>query len=331
MAQRGCVIDVHAHVTPQRFQKAVLAGVDWHGLTPADGELDNPRNRWGPERRIEEMDALGVDVQVLSPTDCFYQYHRDPATTARIAAECNDEVAEMVRAHPARFLGLGTLPMQDVDRTLAEMRRGIEELRLVGFMIDDHVEGLTYDHEMFDPVWAAAAQLRAFILVHQGRLTSVTSRTAKYFLPNSIGNLVDRALTFACLVHGGVMDRHPGAHRVPRPCGGVRALRRRQDGQGLAGETQSPWPRAGSSEHLCRAVLLRHRHLHGPQPAVPRRRGRRGTGAVRDRLAGAHGGRRPRAAHRAVAVLTDDERQAILRRNSARVFSGVLPGRSLSP
>ena len=96
------------------------------------------------------MDALGVDVQVVSPTDCFYQYHRDPATTARIAAECNDEVAEMVRAHPARFMGLGTLPMQDVDRTLAEMRRGIEELGLVGFMIDDHVNGLTYDHEVFD-------------------------------------------------------------------------------------------------------------------------------------------------------------------------------------
>ena len=48
MAQRGRVIDVHAHVTPQRFQKAVLAGSDWHGLTPADGELDNLKNRWGP-------------------------------------------------------------------------------------------------------------------------------------------------------------------------------------------------------------------------------------------------------------------------------------------
>ena len=157
------------------------------------------------------MDALGVDAQAAVPDGLFsISTTGSPATTARIAAECNDEVAEMVRDRPTRFLGLGTLPMQDVDRTVAEMRRGIEQLGLVGFMIDDHVEGLTYDHEMFDGVWAAAAQLQAFIFVHQGRPTSVTYRTPKYFLPNSVGNLVDRALTFGCLVYGGVMDKYPG-------------------------------------------------------------------------------------------------------------------------
>ena len=136
------VIDVHAHVTPQRFQRAVLGGSLWHGMTPADGELDNLKNRWAPDRRLEEMDALGVDVQLVSPTDCFYQYHQDPEVTATIAAECNDEVAEMARDHPGRFVGLGTLPLQDTDRAVAEMDRGMRQLRLAGFMIDDHVNGL---------------------------------------------------------------------------------------------------------------------------------------------------------------------------------------------
>ena len=94
---RSVVIDVHAHVTPQRFQRAVLAGQMWYGMSPSDGELDNLRNRWAPAQRIEAMDEAGVDVQLVSPTDVFYQYHQDPAVTARIAAECNDEVAEMVR------------------------------------------------------------------------------------------------------------------------------------------------------------------------------------------------------------------------------------------
>ncbi len=326
MAQRGCVIDVHAHVTPQRFQKAVLAGVDWHGLTPADGELDNPRNRWGSERRIEEMDALGVDVQVLSPTDCFYQYHRDPATTARIAAECNDEVAEMVCAHPARFLGLGTLPMQDVDRTLAEMRRGIEELRLVGFMIDDHVEGLTYDHEMFDPVWAAAAQLRAFILVHQGRLTSVTSRTAKYFLPNSIGNLVDRALTFACLVHGGVMDRHPGLTVCLAHAGGYvpYAVDRMDKGwlarPNLRGRAQDR-PSTYVGRFYYDTVTYTDRNLRFLVDVVGVERVLFGTDWPAPMVVDDPVRRIERS-----AVLTDAERQAILWGNSARVFSGVLRG-----
>jgi aminocarboxymuconate-semialdehyde decarboxylase len=174
------------------------------------GELDNLKNRGPPERRVEEMDRDGIDVQLLSPTDSFYQYQLKPSATARIAAECNDEVAEMVRDRPDRFLGLGTLPMQSVDASVAEMERGRRELGLRGFMIDDHVGDLTYDDPGFDAFWAAAESLAALILVHQGRPTSVTYRTTKYFLPNAVGNLVDRTLTFASLVYGGVIDRYPG-------------------------------------------------------------------------------------------------------------------------
>ena len=203
------IVDVHAHVTPRRFREAVQSGRDWHGMTAEDGELDNPKNLWGPERRIDEMDALGVDVQLVSPTDCFYQYDKDPGVTAAIAAECNDEIAEMTRAYPRRFMGLGTLPMQDAELTLAEMERGMR-LGLRGFMIDDHVNGRTYDDPFFEPFWAAAERHRAFLLVHQGGPTTITTRTKSYFLPNTVGNLVDRTLTFGCLVFGGVMDRHPG-------------------------------------------------------------------------------------------------------------------------
>ena len=209
MANRGKVIDVHAHVTPQRFQKVVLAGRDWHGMTAADGELDNPRNLWLPDRRLDEMDDLGVDMQVVSPTDVFYQYDRDPKVTARIAAEANEEVAEMVRFRPDRFMGLGTLPMQDIELARAEMSRAIGDLGLAGFMIDDHVNGVTYDNIVFDEFWAAVEELGAFILIHQYQPTVVTYRTEDYFLLNSIGNLVDRTLSFATLVYGGVMDRYP--------------------------------------------------------------------------------------------------------------------------
>lgn len=127
------IIDVHAHLTPQRYQRAVLAGEDWFGLSADVGELDDPKNRWLPERRIEEMDRQGVDVQLLSPTDCFYQFRLDPDLTPRIA------------------MALRTLPMQDIDRAIAEMERGIATLGLCGVMIDDHVNNLTYDEAIFDP------------------------------------------------------------------------------------------------------------------------------------------------------------------------------------
>ena len=209
-SSQGRIIDVHCHCTLQRFQKAVLVdGTDWHGMTSADGELGNERNRWDVARRIEAMDEMRIDVQLVSPTDVFYQYHQEPDVTEQIAREANEEIAGMVQDHPGRFMGLGTLPMQDPERAVAEMTRGMGELGLTGFMVDDHVNGLTYDHPMFDPVWEAAEELGVFLLVHQYQPTVVAYRTTEYFLLNSIGNLVDRTITFASFIYGGVLDRYP--------------------------------------------------------------------------------------------------------------------------
>lgn len=208
-AAPGRVVDIHAHLTPQVFRRAVAGGGSFHGMTDNDGELDNPRNLWGSDQRIAEMDELGVDVQVISPTDVFYQYQRDPSVTARIAAEVNEEIAETVRKHPTRFAGLGTVPMQDPKLAAAHLGEAVTDLGLIGIMIDDHVGGVLYDEDRFEDVWAAAEELGALILVHQYHPTVVALRTERYFLLNSIGNLVDRALTFSAFVYGGVMDRHP--------------------------------------------------------------------------------------------------------------------------
>lgn len=205
------IIDVHCHCTLERFRHAVLEdGTDWHGMTTADGELGNPKNLWDVGKRLETMDALRIDVQLVSPTDVFYQYHQPPDVTERISQEANEEIAGMVRAHPGRFMGLGTLPMQAPERAVKEMTRGMRELGLTGFMIDDHVNGLTYDLDIFDPVWEAAQDLGVFLLIHQFKDTVVGLRTQDYFLLNSIGNLVDRTITFASFIYGGVLDAYPG-------------------------------------------------------------------------------------------------------------------------
>lgn len=174
-----------------------------------DGELHNPMNLWSLEQRIEAMDADGIDVQLTSPTDVFYQYNQPPEVTARIAAEVNDEVAEMVRRRPDRIAGLGTVPMQDTDLAIAELTRLMGDLGMRGVMIDDHVNGLTYDDGRFDAFFEAASELGAVVFVHQYAPTSVEARIETYFFFNSIGNLVDRTITFGALVYGGVMDRYP--------------------------------------------------------------------------------------------------------------------------
>ncbi len=202
-------IDIHAHSTPQCFQRAVLAGRDWHGMTAADGELFNPRNAWTPEQRIADMDSLGVDIQVVSTTAGFYQYDKESAVTAAIARDCNDEIYQMTLDYPERLAGLATLPMQDAGLTVAELERAVVQLGFKGAMIGDQVNGKTFDEPEFFPIWKAAEEMGALIFIHQGGQTIGSERQPRYHVRNTIGNLADRVVTFAAFTFGGVMDQFP--------------------------------------------------------------------------------------------------------------------------
>jgi aminocarboxymuconate-semialdehyde decarboxylase len=215
-------IDVHAHLTPQCFWLATENGGDWHTLkreTDARGmeyalvggrrQALPPRAKWTPEERLADMDSLGVDVHVVSPYVGFYNYHLPVEVAGATSAATNDEIAGMIRTWPERFAGLGTLPMQDVKAAIAEMERCMTRLGLKGVEINDHINGRTLEEPEFRPFWKAAQELGALVFFHQGGDTVVTPRSARYHLPNSIGNLADRAVTFATLVSGGVMDEFP--------------------------------------------------------------------------------------------------------------------------
>jgi aminocarboxymuconate-semialdehyde decarboxylase len=230
------VIDMHAHVTPERFKHAIRTKGSWYGLGASAGELglggfDNP-----VDVRLAEMDALGVDMQVVTPNVGFYQYFNELETTKLVARECNNEMAEMVAAYPDRFAGMGTVPMQHVPSAIDEMERVMTELGLSGVIINDSAAGKTYDELEFVPFFKAAEELGAIVFFHQGGGTVTNHRIEKYTLGNSVGNLTERALVFGALVFGGVMDKCPdlkallahgggytpyGAVRMDKACGAL--------------------------------------------------------------------------------------------------------------
>ncbi len=203
------VIDMHAHVTPERYKKALREKGEWHGLDSRPGELGLGGFDKSLPERLEEMDSLGVDMQLVTPTVGFYQYANDLDVTKLIARECNDEISEMVQAHPTRFAGLATLPMQDPSSAVAEMERAMTDLGLVGVIVSDHVAGRTYDEPEFFPFFRAAEELGAIVFFHQGADTIVNQRIRRYKLGNAVGNLTERALVYATLVFSGIMDRCP--------------------------------------------------------------------------------------------------------------------------
>ena len=251
-------IDVHAHLVPKRLLDTVQAGSDWHGLTldKDDKGTDIIRNRaerfrldgrlqWGPEQRITDMDSLGVDMQVVSVYPLLYSYDADLGAATAIARETNDEIASMISEWPERFSGLATLPMQDVGAAVAEMERAVGTLGLKGVMIDDTVNGRRFDDPEFLPFFQAAEQAGALIMFHQGGRTIVSDRIPRYHLPNTVGNLAERTLTFAHLVLGGVMDKCPNLKALLCHGGGYLCYTVERIDDGWASR---PFVRANSSQ-----------------------------------------------------------------------------------
>src|SRR5688572_33265342 len=120
-------IDIHAHVVPNSLWKAIDAKKEWHGFRHETGEglgtmigggmrtgFTSPKVRFTVEERLKDMDAQGVDVQVLSIHTPFVGYHLGAGEGLALARDVNDEIAETVRQQPKRLAGLATLPVQDV-------------------------------------------------------------------------------------------------------------------------------------------------------------------------------------------------------------------------
>jgi aminocarboxymuconate-semialdehyde decarboxylase len=203
------VVDIHNHVTPRRFRDAIEANGEWHTLGPDVGELHIPKFSIAPDDRIGEMDAMGVDMHCLTINTGFFQYGQPIDIAKVIARECNEELMTMVRDHPDRFTALASVPMQDVPAAIDEMEHAMREWGFKGITIGDHVVGRMLDEPSFRPFWRSVEELGAVVFFHQCSSTVVESRTGRYGLPNTIGNLTDRAITFGTLVFGGVMDEFP--------------------------------------------------------------------------------------------------------------------------
>src|SRR5450631_1937406 len=159
-------------------------------------------------RRLKDMDAAGVDVHVLSATPQTYLYNQGEELSATLAAIQNDQLAKHIAAHPDRFMGIATLPMASPKRAADELKRAITKLGLRGAMFASNVKGMNLDDPSFEPLWATAQELGAFMFVHPNNIAGA-DRLKSYYLGNLIGNPLDTTIAAACLYFGGVMDRYP--------------------------------------------------------------------------------------------------------------------------
>ena len=218
---RPRTIDIHTHILTEETIGLLAKEAPWVApkLTPIDADFavlevagtpykPFPRGGWELERRFADMDAAEVNVHVLSATPQTYLYDQDPALTVATSTLQNDQIAKLTKTHPDRFMGIATLPMQAPEQAADELRRTVTDLGMHGAMIGSNIAGKNLDDPALEPVWAAAAELGAFMMIHPTNVAGA-DRLRSYYLANLIGNPLDTTIAAACLVFGGVMERHP--------------------------------------------------------------------------------------------------------------------------
>lgn len=214
-------IDIHTHILPEnwpdlreRYGYGGFVQLEHHGPGCArmmqDGKhfRDVEPNCWDARVRLDECDSERVDVQVLSTVPVMFSYWAKPRDTADLARLLNDHIAGLVDEHPDRFVGLGTLPMQDADLSIRELERCVNSIRLAGVQIGTHVNGWNLDDPRIFPILEAAADLGAAVFVHPWQMLG-KERMGLYWLPWLVGMPAETALSICSLIFGGVFERLP--------------------------------------------------------------------------------------------------------------------------
>src|SRR4051812_37113355 len=170
-------------------------------------------NCWDPAARLEDCDRHGVTTQVLSTVPVMFSYWAKPEHALELSRILNDHIAEVCRAHPGRFEGLATLPMQDPALSVRELERCVKDLGLRGIQIGSHIEREGQpDWNLSDPhvveVLEAAAALGACVFVHPWDMMG-SQLMPDYWLPWLVGMPAETARAVCSVIFGGVLDRLP--------------------------------------------------------------------------------------------------------------------------
>jgi len=217
------VIDVHCHAlspatekliadTPQKKAEPAL-------LLRASGQESIDHNRavmlpnavpklLNLDQRLFDMDEMGVDIQLVSPSPTQYYYWAEPELAEAIVTQINDDIVELVSRAPERLIGLGTVSMQHPGQATRQLRTLMLSLGLKGVQICASVNDLELSDPSFDPFWEAACELGAVIFIHPLG-SSLGPRLNKFYLSNIISQPIETTIALSHLIFGGVLDRNP--------------------------------------------------------------------------------------------------------------------------
>jgi len=220
MRPQSVTIDIHSHIAIPRAAELVKphldpAAIPLINFAAPETKAINARqdsDRQGVmtrhEERLADLDAMGIDLQVVMcpPPQCYYTVPLDIAVKA--ARIVNDGVAAYVATRPDRFVALGTVPMPDGNEAARELERCMTQLGFKGVQILTNVAGKELSDPAFAPFWQKAEDLGAVVLIHPNGFTEAR-RLSRFYFNNVIGNPLETTIALHYLIFGGVLERHP--------------------------------------------------------------------------------------------------------------------------
>ena len=213
-------VDLHSHILVPEAQKMVADNADMSKISgprfasPLSAEVgkrqsaDRRPNMIEADRRLSDMDAMGVDIQVVipSPNLCFPGIEPELART--VHPLINDKMVEFAAREPDRFIPLGALPVQDTQLAISELTRAVGELGLRGFQLLTRVNDEELSAPRLEPFWAKVEELGVLIFLHPAGFPQ-GERFSEHHFNNLIGNPLDTTVALHRLIFDGVLERYP--------------------------------------------------------------------------------------------------------------------------
>jgi len=221
-AHCACGIDAHAHVVPENFPRYIgsKAPVDWPSMEPAHACHRNVMisgkvyrtvsdRCWDSAKRIADMPAMGLALQVVSPMPELLSYWMGAADAQQLLRFLNDQIADMVSHSGGAIAGLGAVPLQDVDVAIRELEYVVGTLGFAGVEVGSNINGEPIGAPRFDPFFEACEKLGACVFVHAIRPAGMERLVGPPALQQVLGFPGDVGLAAASVITTNLLARRP--------------------------------------------------------------------------------------------------------------------------
>jgi aminocarboxymuconate-semialdehyde decarboxylase len=223
------IIDIHAHIVDPVYMQQLRDALKLEAQHTEDGKTlyrhqgytiawERP-DMYDIDFRLKEMDRKGINMRVLSlSTPNVYCWPE--AEQIGVTRQINDALADLCRAHPDRFVGLGSLPLANVEESLSELDRCVNELGMKGVMIGSNIDGAALNDAKFEPLWARLNELKLPVYEHP-MFPKDTTGLGEFELPLRVGLIFDTTLVATRLIYSGVFERYPDFPYIMGHTGGA--------------------------------------------------------------------------------------------------------------